>query len=786
MSDTNNYPVWPGWETVRLIGRGSFGAVYEIERDIFGDKEKAALKVIRIPQNDSDIKEMYSDGYDEESVTSTFQSYLRNIVAEYSLMRKLNGSANVVNCDDVRYVQHDDGFGWDIFIKMELLTPLSEALPPEISEEQVVRIGKDLCRALVQCRQFDIVHRDIKPQNIFISPLGDYKLGDFGIAKTIERTTGGTKIGTYKYMAPEVYNNQPYGAGADIYSLGLVLYWLLNKRRMPFLPLPPEKLRAGMEEEARLRRFNGEPLPPPIQGSEALKRIVLKACAFDPADRWQTAENMLEALESIGAPKSIYTHIPATEDEPEEATVGEYRRPRISEEKKTSSVDEVTASAPGLSSTSEAAEPRPAESTAYSGRTVEEGGTAGAFDAFAANAEDLSMDEETVSIIGNQTDAEDATQSVLPSQNAQGALSPEPKPGDNAGNYDVPVSVSDSRKESPAKPVVADPDPPKKKGKVWLWALIAVSVFALVIFLTANDLGINFGSSGTTENQSVPEEIAEPEVSLISSGECGTSCTWTLWGDGSLVIEGSGEMYDWNENLPPWYEYRDQIKSVEIRSGITRIGMFAFPDCVNVMRIEIPYGVTSIGQGALSGRMEKITLPVSITKLETQALYGCQSLRQIDIPANVKELGRNVFPSHSLMEIHVSPNNPNFCDIEGVLFTKDGKSLICYPGFKIGTAYQIPDGVGTIKSSAFNCAIHLQHVGIPKGIKNIPYDAFGGCRYLVSIDLPSSLETIDSSAFWGCESLTDVNYAGNKSKWKKIKIYEGNDCLTGATIHYGK
>ncbi len=301
MPDINGKSLWPGWETVRLIGRGSFGAVYEIERDVFGEKEKAAMKVISLPQNGSDINEMYNDGYDEESITSTFKEHLKSIVAEYSLMHKLNGSANVVSCDDVRYIQHDDGIGWDIFIKMELLTPLVSSLPPDISDELVIKIGKDLCRALVQCKQFDIVHRDIKPQNIFVSPLGDYKLGDFGIAKTVEKTCGGTKIGTYKYMAPEIYNNQPYGARADIYSLGLVLYWLLNEKRMPFLPLPPEKLRAGLEEQARLRRFNGEPLPPPAHGSNALKQIVLKACAYDPKMRYQSANEMLYALETLGS-----------------------------------------------------------------------------------------------------------------------------------------------------------------------------------------------------------------------------------------------------------------------------------------------------------------------------------------------------------------------------------------------------------------------------------------------------------------------------------------------------
>ena len=122
--EDKNIVNWPGWETGRLIGRGSFGSVYEIERNVLGDIEKAALKVISIPQNESDIDDMYGDGMDDESITSTFQSHLKSIVAEYSLMRKMNGCANIVNCDDIRYVQHDDGIGWDIFIKMELLTPL--------------------------------------------------------------------------------------------------------------------------------------------------------------------------------------------------------------------------------------------------------------------------------------------------------------------------------------------------------------------------------------------------------------------------------------------------------------------------------------------------------------------------------------------------------------------------------------------------------------------------------------------------------------------------------------
>ena len=309
-----NDQLWPGWNTVRLIGRGSFGSVYEIERDVFDHIEKAALKVITIPPSNSDIEELYSDGYDTQSITLRFESYLKDVVKEYSLMSGLKGHTNIVYCDDLRYIQHDDGIGWDVYIKMELLTPMTKLLGKEISEKMVLKLALDVCDALILCKKNNIVHRDIKPQNIFVSNDGDFKLGDFGIAKVAERTTSGTKTGTYKYMAPEVYNNQPYGSAADIYSLGMVLYWLLNERRTPFLPLPPVIPSASEETEAINRRLRGELLPPPTHGSGALQRIVLKACAFDPASRYSSGAEMRRDLVNLIRSKVNTTK--SAEDQP--------------------------------------------------------------------------------------------------------------------------------------------------------------------------------------------------------------------------------------------------------------------------------------------------------------------------------------------------------------------------------------------------------------------------------------------------------------------------------------
>lgn len=292
--------LYPGWRTVRKIGSGNFSTVYEIERNLlFGQIEKAALKYISIPRNGSELEEMYSNGYDEASITIHMENRLEKIVREYSLMAEMKGHTNVVYCDDIRYVPKEDGVGWDITIKMELLTPLLQNLKTDFEEVQVIRLGMDICQALMLCREHNIVHRDIKPQNIFVSKSGNYKLGDFGIAKTQKRNCEGTQTGTYSYMAPEVYHNKPYGSSADIYSLGLVMYWLLNERRLPFLPLPPNVPTSIENEEAKTRRLMGELIPSPKNGSAELKAIVLKACAYDPQDRYSSAQEMFEALSHL-------------------------------------------------------------------------------------------------------------------------------------------------------------------------------------------------------------------------------------------------------------------------------------------------------------------------------------------------------------------------------------------------------------------------------------------------------------------------------------------------------
>lgn len=289
---------WPGWKAVRLIGEGSFGKVYEIVRNYFGIEEHSALKVISIPPSSAELKSLKNDGMDESSATEYYRGLVDEFVQEISLMSKLKGSAHIVGYEDYAVVKHPNSFGWDILIRMELLTDLpSYLLSREVTQPLVARMAAELCAALEECRREGVIHRDIKPDNIFVTKDGSFKLGDFGVARTIEKTASGlSKKGTYTYMAPEVYRGEAYGASVDLYSLGIVVYKLLNHNREPFLPPYPQPIHYSDKNQALVRRINGEMLTQPDRADAAMFAVIRKACAADPAERYASATEMKRAL----------------------------------------------------------------------------------------------------------------------------------------------------------------------------------------------------------------------------------------------------------------------------------------------------------------------------------------------------------------------------------------------------------------------------------------------------------------------------------------------------------
>jgi len=217
---------WPEWRVVEQIGEGSFGTVYKAVREDHGVTSYSAIKVISIPQSDAELSSIRSEGLDASATRTYFKGIVTDFAAEIQLMESMKGTSNIVSVEDYKVLERTDKVGWDIFIRMELLTSLTDYTSgKKLSEREVIRLGQDICTALELCGRRNIVHRDIKPENIFVSSFGDYKLGDFGIARELEKTAGSmSSKGTHNYMAPEVTTSRHYDSTVDIYSLGLVLY----------------------------------------------------------------------------------------------------------------------------------------------------------------------------------------------------------------------------------------------------------------------------------------------------------------------------------------------------------------------------------------------------------------------------------------------------------------------------------------------------------------------------------------------------------------------------------
>ena len=293
--------VWPGWQAVELIGQGSYGKVYKAAREAGGHTSYAAVKIIEIPRDDSEADELRSMGMDALSIRSYFEETAQAVMREISVMDALKGAPGVLHIEDYAMLDRE-GVGWTILIRMELLEPLpayiARAGAPDSRE--AARIGVDLCKGLASCHARGVIHRDVKPENAFRTGFGEYRLGDFGLARRLEEGSRSTmsRVGTGDYMAPEIESGH-YDSTADIYSLGMMLYRWLNGGKPPFIRADEMPTRSAIDE-ARVRRLSGErpPLPAGPGADPALAAIVRRAVEPDPAARWSSAEEFGEALQS--------------------------------------------------------------------------------------------------------------------------------------------------------------------------------------------------------------------------------------------------------------------------------------------------------------------------------------------------------------------------------------------------------------------------------------------------------------------------------------------------------
>ena len=282
---------WPDWHLMEIIGEGANATVYKAKKEDAIGVVYSAIKVLSISKDEN----------------------IDACTREIRMMESLKGYTNIVCIEDYLIAETDKQ--WFILIRMELLTPLDKA-EDEFDEARTIQLGIELCDALELCQKKRIVHLDIKPSNIFINAEGKFKLGDFGVSLHSDENISLDSSGfTPNFMAPELYNalvseskthagivlqsedKKTIEFGYDLYSLGLVLYWLRNNNRSPFLP---DRLLTDQDRvDAFKRRIKGENLPPLNGITPELSKIIQKACSADPHHRFKTPEELRSALQSI-------------------------------------------------------------------------------------------------------------------------------------------------------------------------------------------------------------------------------------------------------------------------------------------------------------------------------------------------------------------------------------------------------------------------------------------------------------------------------------------------------
>ncbi len=188
----------------------------------------------------------------------------------------------------------DDGTAYIVMELVEgpnLRVLLDERGPLEVPE--ALRIARGVALALEVAHQAGIVHRDVKPANVLVPPVGPVKVTDFGIAKASgsgDLTGAGTIIGTARYLAPEQVRGEPADGRADVYAVGLLLHEMIAGS-LPF--------RGDTEMQTALSRLSVVPEPLPAGTPAAVASIVARCLALDPDDRWPSAHVLAGALDAV-------------------------------------------------------------------------------------------------------------------------------------------------------------------------------------------------------------------------------------------------------------------------------------------------------------------------------------------------------------------------------------------------------------------------------------------------------------------------------------------------------
>lgn len=286
-------PLLDHLELVQSLQSGGGIATYLLRHVNTG--QSYILKHIAVPESKTQVEALLFTGAasNEEEAQRYYEQLVEDYLDELTAMQGLHGSANVATYIDWQVSAREEEIGFDLYLLSDKWQTLPEYLSlTAMTHLRALNLGLDLCTALCDLRAHNLIHRNIKPSNIYLNGLSSFMLGDLGVARieNLKYCAMPERMIT-EYTAPELSDIMtPFNTTIDIYAVGMVLYRILNGNHGPF---EDEKTSS---KAANKMRLSGTPLPAPLYADYELAEILFKACAFEPADRYQSPEELMQEL----------------------------------------------------------------------------------------------------------------------------------------------------------------------------------------------------------------------------------------------------------------------------------------------------------------------------------------------------------------------------------------------------------------------------------------------------------------------------------------------------------
>lgn len=310
-------PLLTNMELVKCVSVHGGTSVYIVKST--KSNQSYYLKHICIPESQKQVDALMFTG--AAATVEDAQNYYKQVAADYQAeletLETLSASPNIGCYRSYQIEPKEDGVGFEIYLLAEYRQTLSEVLAETpMTQSGAVNLGLDLCSALCSLREAGLIHRNVKPSNVYLSSSGHYLLGDLGIAKIDElKYCSMPENMLSSFSAPELFSLLgTIEPTTDIYSVGMILYRIYNGNHGPF---EDEKTSARAADKLRV---TGQQLPAPMYADYEMADILLKACAFKPEDRYQTPQELQEALLEYGKRNeaSDALIVPPIEGEPEQ------------------------------------------------------------------------------------------------------------------------------------------------------------------------------------------------------------------------------------------------------------------------------------------------------------------------------------------------------------------------------------------------------------------------------------------------------------------------------------